>query len=114
VRLPLPADVTLGPPAVEIDNAEEISKTMYFHRDDYLLLSRGGRVPRPAQVQVRHHWHTHPPSPGRLRRGGARLLAGLPRSATRSREASSAGQRSRSELDIHAYLELEFAVDDER
>jgi hypothetical protein len=87
---------------------------MYFHRDDYLLLSRGGRVPRPAHIEVRHHWHTHPPSPGRLRRGGARLLAGLPRRCTRDSDAPGAGQRSPGELDIHAYLELEFAVDDER
>lgn len=70
---------------------------MYLNHDELLVLSRGGRVPRaerPRPVVL-------PPErvgPGRL----ATLVRGL-----------RARSRRRTELDVHSYLELEFAVDDE-
>jgi hypothetical protein len=66
-------------------------------RNELLLLSRGGRVPRaepPRPVVVR----PERVGPGRL----ATLVQGL-----------RARSHRRTELDVHSYLELEFGVDDE-
>lgn len=70
---------------------------MHLNHDELMLLSRGGRVPRaerPRPVMVLRDQV----GPGRV----ATLVHGL---RTRSRR--------RHELDVHSYLELEFAVEDE-
>jgi hypothetical protein len=76
-----------------------------FDRYELMILSRGGRVPRamhpgprPLPVPVRSE-RPERAGPGRL----ARLAQHLRRPS-----------RRRGELDVHSYLELEFAVDDER
>lgn len=71
---------------------------MHYDRYELMLLSRGGRVPRasrprPLPVALERD------VPGRV----AMLIGGLRRRS-----------RRRGELDVHQYLELEFAVDDER
>lgn len=81
---------------------------MYSARDDYLLRSRWGHVPRTPRAGPRGSRpdfapaERPSPSRGRPRRGLARVLRRPGRDP------------SPGELDIHAYLQLEFAVDDER
>lgn len=73
---------------------------MYIDRDEMIILSRGGRVPRatrPVLLPVRV-WSQRA-GPSRV----ATLVEGL-------RRRSHRGDR----LDVHSYLKLEFAVDDER
>jgi hypothetical protein len=72
---------------------------VYLDRNELLLLSRGGRVPissRPRPVPPLGPERT---GPGRL----ATLVAGM-----------RARVRRRPQLDAQKYLEMEFAVDDER
>jgi hypothetical protein len=76
-----------------------------FDRYELMILSRGGRVPRamhpgprPLPVPVRSE-RSELAGPGRL----VTLVRRL-----RSRRTSGAA------LDTHQYLQLEFAVDDER
>ena len=87
---------------------------MYFDRDELMILSRGGRVPRamypgprPLPVPVRSERIERAERARRAKRAGpgrlTRLAHGLRRPAPR-----------RAELDVHSYLELEFVVDDER
>jgi hypothetical protein len=75
---------------------------VYLDRTQLLLLSRGGSVPPPSRVTPRPI-QTRPPrgraGPGRL----ATLVGALRHRSQR-----------RGRLDAHEYLELEFAVDDER
>lgn len=72
---------------------------MYLDRDELLLLSRGGRVPRASR-----HPAVPLPDPGR-REGPGAIVAAVRR--LRSRPAR------RLALDTHEYLRLEFSVDDE-
>lgn len=72
---------------------------MHLDRNELLLLSRGGRVPissRPRPVP--------PLGPQRTGRGPLATLVGGVR----------ARLRRRPQLDAQKYLEMEFAVDDER
>ena len=81
---------------------------MHSARDDYLLRSRWGHVPRTPRAG---------PRPGRSE--FAQSQASAPASASRSRgllarlSRRPQGRGCPGELDIHAYLELEFAVEDE-
>ncbi|MGI8712874.1 MAG: hypothetical protein ACR2NR_06780 [Solirubrobacteraceae bacterium] len=75
---------------------------MLFNRDELLLLSRGGRVPRAQR-----------PRPGPVDVGPVRR-----RPTSRPRWLSLRGRGGeprprRGELNPHAYLELELVVDDE-
>jgi hypothetical protein len=73
---------------------------VYLDRNELLLLSRGGRIPRasrPPAVPL--------PEPER-REGPGRIMAAVRR--LRGRPAR------RPALDTHQYLRLEFSVDDER
>ena len=72
---------------------------MYLDRNELLLLSRGGRIPRPSRAPV--------PLPDRERREGPGRLVTLVR-RLRNRPAG------RPALDTHQYLRMEFVVDDER
>jgi hypothetical protein len=68
------------------------------HRYELLLLSRGGRVPPASRAR---------PLPVAPKRTGPGRLATLVQGVRRR-------SRRRAQLDVHTYLELEFAVDDER
>ncbi len=72
---------------------------MYLDRNELLLLSRGGRVPRASRAPV--------PLPERERREGPGRLVTVVR-RLRNRPAGDPA------LDAHQYLRLEFVVDDER
>jgi hypothetical protein len=73
---------------------------VYLDRNELLLLSRGGRIPRASR---------HPPVPlpePERREVRGRLMTAVGR--LRGRPAR------RPALDTHQYLRLEFSVDDER
>lgn len=72
---------------------------MYLDRNELLLLSRGGRVPRASRPPIPLPEPERREGPGRLRAAVRRLRGGLAR---------------RPALDTHQYLRLEFSVDDER
>ena len=81
---------------------------MYFNPAEFALLSRGGRVPaalhprvRPEGVERRSAGRCGPPLRSRLR--------GL---VVARRTPVAHGPPTR--IDIHEYLELEFAVDERR
>jgi hypothetical protein len=67
-------------------------------RNELLLLSRGGRVPRSSRAK---------PLPVPLQRTGPGRLATLV-------QGVRARSRRRAQLDAQKYRELELAVDDER
>jgi hypothetical protein len=73
---------------------------VYLDRNELLLLSRGGRVPRATRAPAA-------PLRERVRREGPSPLVAAVR-RLRSRPAR------RPALDTHEYLRLEFSVDDER
>ncbi len=70
---------------------------MYLDRDELMLLSRGGRVPRAQRPG--------PVVPLPEREGPGRLVT--------LRDGLRGRLRRRPELDVHTYLELEFSVEDE-
>jgi hypothetical protein len=73
---------------------------VYLDRNELLLLSRGGRVPRASRPPA-------VPLPDRQRREGPGAIVAAVR-RLRGRPAR------RPALDTHQYLRLEFSVDDER
>jgi hypothetical protein len=88
---------------------------MYLNHDELMLLSRGGRVPRaerprPGPIGPR------PPGPGLggVGRHGRRLAGRLRSVSWPARRRHQAPPPGRGELGAHAYLELEFTIEDER
>ena len=79
---------------------------MNLPRDEFALLSRGGRVPRAVYPRIRPEWAQPRRSERRLR---SRLSVLLGR-----RGQSAPGPRHPGRLDIHQYLELEFTIDERR
>ncbi len=79
---------------------------MYLPRDEFALLSRGGRVPPAAHPRIRPEWQREDRVHRPLR---SRLSAVLRRSA----QPAPGGRRS-ARIDIHQYLELEFTIDERR
>jgi hypothetical protein len=75
---------------------------VYLDRYELMILSRGGRVPRPSR-----------PRPVPLPVPVRSELAGPGRAATLV-HALRRRSRRRGQIDVHTYLEMEFAVDDER
>ncbi len=73
---------------------------MYLDRNELLLLSRGGRIPRASRAPA-----VPLPDPER-REGPGRLVTAIGRLCGRPAR--------RPALDTHQYLRLEFSVDDER
>jgi hypothetical protein len=72
---------------------------VYLDRNELLLLSRGGRVPISSRAPRVPPLGPERTGPGRL----ATLVGGV-----------RARLRRRAQLDAQRYLEMEFAVDDER
>jgi hypothetical protein len=72
---------------------------VYLDRNELLLLSRGGRIPRARRAPA--------PLPERERREGPGRFVTVVRRLRRRRAP-------RPTLDTHQYLRMEFAVDDER
>ncbi|MFZ0043944.1 MAG: hypothetical protein WAK93_21725 [Solirubrobacteraceae bacterium] len=82
---------------------------MQCARDDYLLKSRWGHVPRTPRAGPRRPRHEVAAVEQTSAKRGLGLRRLLPQRPDRPRSRKAAG-----ELDIQTYLELEFAVDDER